>query len=105
MRDFFRGWRRKAGCAALGIACVFMGAVLKQRVERRSTLAHYQEDYPVHRVDKDGNTVFKYSEHGEFVYQRLSWMPDLCVAIPLTLLSAYLILWPRRSVNSTAEKI
>lgn len=23
MRDFFRGWRRKAGCVTLGMACVF----------------------------------------------------------------------------------
>ena len=32
MREFFHGWRRKAGVAALVIACVLMGAWVRSRI-------------------------------------------------------------------------
>lgn len=92
MLELFRSWRRITGCLVLVIACAFMGACLKQRVERNDELASFQKQYPNHHLDKDGNTVFKTSETYEFVYANLSWGPDLFVAIPLTLLSAYLLL-------------
>lgn len=31
MRDLFKGWRRKVGCAALVMACVFMGLWVRSR--------------------------------------------------------------------------
>ncbi|MDB5348609.1 MAG: hypothetical protein JWP89_6986 [Schlesneria sp.] len=31
MRDFFYGWRRKAGCVMLGIALLFMGVWIRSR--------------------------------------------------------------------------
>ena len=102
MREFFHGWRWTAGCVTLVMACVFMGACLKQRVERRSTLADFQVRYPNHHLDEDGNTVFKIDGLSEdFVYPKLSWAPDLCVAVPLTLLSADLLLWkPRKRTGA-----
>lgn len=100
MCELFEGWRRKAGCVTLVISCAFMGACLKQRVERSSVLAQYQKAYPDHHLDDEGNTVFKTGASYEFVYARLWWGPDLCVAVPLTLLSAYLLLWkPRQRLN------
>jgi hypothetical protein len=61
MREFFRGWRRKAGVIALGMACAFMAGW-----GRSLTLVdHLQLPYRSHRVglhSEDGRFICGY-EH------------------------------------------
>jgi hypothetical protein len=165
MRDFFKGWRRKAGCVALVMACVLAGAWTRSRltVDR---LRHFTEasgyelissggriwwetfevtEGPggnptevVFRTETDPIGASKYSPYDGFApfndlkintrvifagfdignyqwgsasssqpttyYRCKAWgVPYWFFAIPLTLLSAYLILWkPRPKVERDA---
>ena len=77
MREFFHGWRRKLGCVLL-----VMAAVLTRKWGR-------------HPICIETPTGWEMSE--SWVFQH--WQ----IAIALTLLSAYLILWkPRKPLPSSA---
>ena len=114
MREFFKGWRRKAGVILLVMACVvtavwirssivvdFMHFEIGDRfyvvVSRRGVLAW---DFGEYGID-DQRAGFGWRTHeapldigNNVVFSRsvMYWTP----AIVLTLLSAYLILWKPR---------
>jgi len=156
MREFFHGWRRKAGCVALVMACLFMAGWVRSlsRIDLltlatwnsfwRLTIEHgvvelsrYQYtsgDPPKSLRGKNGRqnswtseslvnpdgAIFSYgncqanlatadtkTEFCGFAYATRKWVAPTFVVdtsffvlqyrhvtIPLTLLSAYLILWP-----------
>ena len=79
MGEFFKGWRRKAGCVLLVMACAVMSvSILEWNIEAEIAAILEQEG-------------------------RFSFVPYVVITIPLTLLSAYLILWPvkRKAAQST----
>lgn len=98
MREFFHGWRRKAGVITLGLALAVMGLWIRSRiVDDQFTVCGMQfksyggvferSDFLFLDVDRFGS-----SEAREVFWSlQYAW-----VAIPLTLLSAYLILWKPR---------
>ncbi len=132
MREFFHGWRRKAGCVTLVLALVFMGAWLRSYIvedrlafttgDFRHAISSFQgrvgwdrwldsppsvgvawssewrnlnmpiRARPTHFKARPGSILGKL----QFESRAVPYWP---FAIPLTLLSAYLILWkPRKRV-------
>ena len=111
MREFFHGWRRKAGCVTLALACVATGLwirsyiVFDQLVLAGNLL-----------ISNSGCLVWNWSGWGTPELNLVDWycehaspfseewyfgtdgvrMPYWAVNIPLTLLSAYLLLWKPR---------
>jgi hypothetical protein len=129
MREFFHGWRRKAGCVTLVIACLLMGGWLRSLACLDECwvegLGQYHEwiltDGSVHWIIRDGmwnldgswttyasndrqarNKYLEYlirsGQYGINPDHRTSiwYFTILPVAIPLTILSAYLLLVPSR---------
>ena len=130
MREFFKGWRRKAGLVTLAMACVLMLGWMRSRMVY---------DQCIWADSNHKNVV--YSLNGEFGWLRWStnrsqqmsfgsvpmgsedeakwrmlhdmirvmheareWTcPYWCLAIPLTLLSAWLILGKPRKVKPVAD--
>lgn len=105
MREFFRGWRRKAGCGLLTLVMVLTGAWI------RSLSAERYSDVPDNlREAKVGLSIrsfagscrlvaSRFEEHAHALgYYRTDVVviPYWSVVWPLTLLSAYLILWKPR---------
>ena len=145
MREFFHGWRRKAGCVALAVACLIFG--MWTRGYARCDSVDYHSKYSAstvtlgqggvswrrwtpsnsgHLSERSGQwdidsydatprgDVGELSTHGAVVW-RWNWngldfgesshssgwflhyrIPYWCLVLPLTLLSAYLILWKPR---------
>ena len=97
MGDFFHGWRRKVGCVTLVMAC----ALALHWAGSYSTV-NLPEDYYPDLESHHGNI-----EYTIFVGTRreVVWtIPYASVTIPLTLISAYLILWKphKRKAESNA---
>ena len=123
MQEFFKGWRRKAGCVALVMACVAMGMWLRsQFIEEGAGLFVGGRQYAMFSADGElGLSVTATQRKGLQSYwwtrelrhgYYLGWplvIRYMELAIPLTLLSVSLILWkPRKkneAVNSTAGTI
>jgi hypothetical protein len=120
MHEFFNGWRRKAGCVTLMIALLFMGGWIRSTTDRDTAvirtgtnsffgfesedgsmrLAHFSSDHPVTFF---GNFEFESDLRSDalslmaVVPSELRFaVPYWSIAVPLTLLSAYLILWKPR---------
>ena len=93
MREFFRGWRRKVGCVTLVMAC----ALALNWAASYSTV-NLPEDYYPDLESHHGNI-----EYTKFVGTRreVVWqIPYSFVTVPLTLISAYLILRKPRKVGA-----
>jgi len=117
MRDFFHGWRRKAGCVALVMACLFMAGWIRSRMFGDAFLfpvgsrqnAIVALDGAVHWCAVKTGPAYWGFETSDRPVDELadqlqteigfSWcVPYWSITIPLTLLSAYLILRkPRKS--------
>jgi hypothetical protein len=130
MREFFRGWRRKAGCVALVMACALMGAWIRSRaISDRIVIRRYGHitEYLVSELSGFGwkkeiewsliaaggvVTDVPYCEWLGFKYGmrfapeaslglvakvNVRIVPYWALTVPLTLLSAYLILWKPRT--------
>jgi hypothetical protein len=124
MHTFFHGWRRKAGVVALVMALALMGGWIRSYAllddvsfstpwrshcivsasGKLSWVAGYEEHWPlawvtVSRIDDDGGLEALYFGEPSIFDSRWIvsyWIPT----IPLTLLSAYLILWkPRKRAS------
>ena len=107
MRDFFHGWRRKAGCGALVLALVFTAGWIRSLVIKNEewsfTVAGHQ-----HLVFFNGGVLDWRScaiDHaptkgwvmlGIDRYATRLLFPYIIIPVPLTLLSTYLILWKPR---------
>lgn len=118
--EFFRGWRRKAGCIALVMALLFTGSWVRSLTcMERAYLTHRDGTYGIGHHCGFIWCSYNYEDDADF---RIHWwssdfdpgtganhvMPiwyagdgDRCIrhwvfAVPLTLLSAYLLLWKPR---------
>jgi hypothetical protein len=130
MREFFKGWRRKAGCVALVMACLSATGLVRSciatdcvelQTEQRFfgvcscraylifvTCNETRDNQPFVNWEIGGIEPIEHDDSsGSMIY---TWVtphrtPNECLLIPywslvlpLTLLSAYLILWkPRKS--------
>jgi hypothetical protein len=112
MREFFKGWRRKVGCAALVMAMTLLVAWMRsQFVSDRRCLLEY-DSLSRHLIAESKSGWLSIFEMK--VIQHVDGSRDienssgvsinyLTVIAPLTLLSAYLILWkPRTNVTPNA---
>jgi hypothetical protein len=153
MREFFRGWRRKAGCVALVMACALMGLWMRSTVTFDSVFFYFGSvRWGISSVDsriwflkstplsgesmatwfsqryqalfdpmKNANVVWRndwggfhigryhrqllnQTATGEFVADSCM-IPYWCFVLPLTLLSAYLILWkPKKRESGPTQR-
>jgi hypothetical protein len=113
MHTFFYDWRRKAGVITLVIACVLMGLWMRS-IDVHDELwigRHWFEskrgeldwrlfplanplEWRFHRIEPGPiGLVWKYSGPS---YQEIVHISYCFIVLPLTLLSAYLILWKPR---------
>ena len=126
MREFFHGWRRKAGCVLLVMACGLATSWVRSWTIEDSIdfmLGHRQQ-----RITSDKERLlwgaWDFTESGTYGWsskphpelsgggfvifnsQRPSFwtISHWTVVLPLTLLSAYLILWkPRKQKSARTE--
>ena len=113
MGDFFKGWRRKAGLVTLAMACVFMAAGILGTGEYAESVEFlgYQfvtGDGDLELYDADGFVTTSYQlPGGEIVFSDhnlpLASVHYLFLVLPLTLLSAYLILWRPRKAKDVPQ--
>ena len=124
MREFFDGWRRKAGCVSLVMACALMLAWARSTVVADAMTLGFLSQ--THVVLSDGGNVLWWNrgreplmpywdsgmvrgktmkdnyelKTGHLLPVNYAWsVPFWAIVWPLTLLSAYLILWkPRKRV-------
>ncbi|MDB5345253.1 MAG: hypothetical protein JWP89_3630 [Schlesneria sp.] len=146
MRDFFRGWRRKAGCVTLTVACLVTGMWLRSlrivdhfgliQGEHASTWvlvtpegyrweqSRFQEQFPPkylwysYSVDDINYLMHGFNESSRlfgFASGKRTWIdgisettcyviPHWFCTVPLTMLSAYLILVPSRKQPTTTSQ-
>jgi hypothetical protein len=94
MREFFRGWRRKAGLVMLAMALVLFVAWMRSFANQENVTVHRAPswDYIVH--SRDGRLYWMRDQisYGRF---ELWSIPYWSLVLPLTLLSAWLILGRR----------
>lgn len=129
MRDFFHGWRRKTGVVTLVMACLLMASWISSRQTASWTMLcpdrfnayflqsynqllsgkHLHEPNGIIRSRRQGIIAYRINEHGDYAAlgdgqlgEHLpNWsIPHLAVVCPLTLLSAFLILWKPRKRES-----
>lgn len=99
MRSFFYGWRRKTGCVALLFASLSMFAWVRSLVTQDGVLIRTDTD-TAYYVQTKPHLIHWY----RMVAAGTKWgimdndievtLPFWYFTIPLTLLSAILILWP-----------
>ena len=112
MGDFFHGWRRKAGCITLLVACIFgTGWVRSFHINDQFPFPSQNHTTFLLFVSKAGRLVGLYvaivkrgspnvvSE--DTVYD----IPYWSIVIPLTLLSAYLLISKPRKLKSGPTQI
>lgn len=95
MGDFFRGWRRKLGGITLAMACVLASAWVRSFSEyhqRWSRSFDEATSYSVTLRNDDIRIESLTSSKTGFYRERSIAIPYV-LAVPLTLSSAYLLLW------------
>lgn len=126
MREFFRGWRRKVGGFALVMACVFTGMWVRSYVVC-DAVGHFDAAGDLRQLTSvSGWLVLLYSPYqGDPPPPLAVWawdtiaadsfrggagcsdeelpIPYLLLALPTTLISAYLILWKPKQNAATAN--
>ena len=108
MREFFRGWRRKAGCVtlvmAVALACLWVRGVVAPKSVK------FQVGHRIHCLTTiNGRLIWESADkvHGMSLLEEESNLTVLpnerrgiiqlrTTILPMTLLSAYLILWKPR---------
>jgi hypothetical protein len=109
MREFFKGWRRKAGCVALVMAVALAGIWVRGLVAPKSV--KIQVGHRIHWLTTiDGRLIWESADkvHGMGLLEEESSLTALpnkrrriinlrTTILPMTLLSAYLILWKPRT--------
>lgn len=105
MSDFFHGWRWKAGCVLLVMACVFVGGWVRSQ-ELDDSFELLGEIHITIMFESRNGRIELYSVatealnpviHGGRDFRIDDWtLSYWSIVIPLTALSAYLILWPER---------
>jgi hypothetical protein len=102
MHTFFHGWRRKAGCFTLALACFFLIAwtrslIVSDAILGRSRWISLDSEGKTYDLimSRDGAVRIIYRINhtlGGFLDEEVLAVPYAMVILPLTLLSAYLIL-------------
>ena len=119
MREFFQGWRRKAGLATLAMACLLTVAWMRSFVigDRLQVASHFLIsagggvewqfdrtgdliDWTSAPVDPDG--IFFLFRMGSQI-RRTIYLSYWSLVLPLTLLSAWLLLIKPRPAKSAKE--
>lgn len=112
MRDFLHGWRRKVGCVALMMACVFAAGWMRSRLlEDEIALPSVAIIGPTTRWIISTDNTIQYWELPDEMYTSLSpvesamvfSIPYTYITIPLTILSACLILWKPRKRKAESD--
>jgi hypothetical protein len=113
MREFFRGWRRKAGCVTLVTACVFVAAWGRHLVfqDRIDIPVGDSIIWAIALID-DGILFTEYTNieltPGTFLYRHNDSIviPYWSTIIPLTAISAWLLLSkPRKTPAVPADEV
>jgi hypothetical protein len=116
MRDFFRGWRRKAGIATLVLACCFASIWVSSTTDWPEAywlnvqLECYRGGIKIQLKEATVTSARRDSlgsvTDSTFVAQDLAsiTLPYWSFTIPLTLLSAYLLLIPSRKRPPTTSQ-
>jgi hypothetical protein len=122
MNELFGGRRRKMGCITLVIACVFTGAWLRSRVV--CDWVHIVAGQRIYRLDSQSGAIcwrkLKFFTRdpdsirlgsselrtpGEDGTESRFAVPYSSLAVPLILLSAYLMLWnPKKTQTPITER-
>ncbi len=126
MREFFHGWRRKAGCVTLVMALTLTGIWVRSSIIIDEVLVTWPGNRHNYLVSLPGRILLDFwdLEYAPETYwiqhpcslsvinDRLNWfeenhatfdIPYWIITIPLTLLSAYLILWKPRKRAAKPE--
>jgi hypothetical protein len=126
MREFFRGWRRKLGCVTLGFACLLVfGWIRSGIVEDVFSWKGYARELAIVSFDSSlGLCVWDIPSRDALIgwrteplnrSKRDAWvgvpgapfnvgsLPYWVITIPLTLLSAVLLLWPSREAGDEKQ--
>ena len=104
MGEFFRGWRRKAGLVTLAMACLLTVAWMRSCVTLDEFLLESLDGWI---VSSDQTIQFEssVSDASGMVGIGTIWsVPYWSLVLPLTLLSAWLILikpWPAKSAKES----
>lgn len=120
MREFFKGWRRKAGCVTLALACFLMGGWNRSLVTSDTfifgdgfvTLSKgsiewmrlvHEDNTPIEtpKTDAPAEVTIAVISGGVKIgnpnLKVISYtIPYWSLTIPMTVLSAYLLLWKPR---------
>lgn len=98
MGDFFRGWRRKLGVVTLAMACVLASAWLRSFSAYHQQWSHKFDEVTSYSVGLWNDHVHIESlESGKIsAVRKWSIAIPYWFAVPLTLSSAYLLLWQPR---------
>lgn len=118
MHTYFHGWRRKAGVVSLVMACLLCGMWVRSRIVGDGLLFQYlgKQRYFASAYGRiiwwsdDNIFPFDYSLGGPLpavhsVFEESQFtMPYWSLVVPLTLLSAYLLLVPSRKQQPTASQ-
>ena len=99
MLTFFHGWRRKAGWAVLMLASLALSLehIRCEREARRRIQCINNLSWPP-KPQRSYDDILH--EQRRIAYAEFSYLPSVTIALPLTLLSAYLILWKPRPKES-----
>ena len=90
MGEFFKDWRRKAGCCLLAVACILLA--MEATFNPEPWAVHWEHSDP---VSHERIGIVSTSQLSVGVVT----VPNWAVALPLTFLAAYLILWkPRKKI-------
>lgn len=104
--EFFKGWRRKAGLVTLAVACLLTVGWMRSlmRIDEIVLASHGDEGFLISSHDQ-GLWLVRYIWFGRgHIYdQSIQFVPDWLLILPLTLLSAWLILWEPRPAKSAKE--
>ena len=100
MHTFFLGWRRKVGCLTLVMACVLSSLLVRSYFDHTEfDIVWWDNIYVVQSI----NGQIRWGPWAEQRDGSMNWeasisrsIPYWPVVLPLALLSAYLILLPRR---------
>jgi hypothetical protein len=113
MREFFRGWQRKVGVATLMVACMLMIVWMRSYVVRFSRTVPSNDTATSYVVSSNGYFMWVHFESGPYPFQGFSqadfpdgshiggngtgpitcrYVPYCSIVLPMTLLSAYLLL-------------
>ena len=101
MGEFFRGWRRKAGLATLAMALLLMAGWMRSYMNQEYVYVHRTPShYKI--ISYDGRLRWVRDEMSYRQYELWS-VPYWSLVLPLTLLSAWLILIKPRPAKSAKE--